>query len=253
MTTRWIRASGGAAAAAMALALGCAEPPALGPTPPVGGTLAPPSTGPWPFAGTVYEHTASGLARPLAGLRLRVSQAASRDGYLIRFVTSDAEGRYDLSLLGEGSVKVEPAPETGYLAPCPAGTGWPSWSGGPTSFHMPDVHVVQQSALSTTGSPDTFRALFSGRGELFITGRILGPAPSHVPIAGAQVDLPWDPFAPLSTTVSDAVGRYLLCTWPPGSGGGQVLTVRAVKPGYSVGLSSVIDPVGPVDIELVPQ
>jgi hypothetical protein len=103
------------------LAVGCAEP-TLRPTS-VEGTRLPPgssfltgfldrSSAPWRFTGTVYQHTASAPSQPLAGLPLRVSEYP---GPAIRFVTSDAEGRYDL-LVGD-TVKVEPAPETGYLAP----------------------------------------------------------------------------------------------------------------------------------------
>jgi hypothetical protein len=163
---------------------------------------------------------------------------------MTRFVTSDDEGRYEL--MAGNTVRVEPALETGYLAPCPAGTDAPNWSGGPSAFYMPDVHVVHQTVLSTTGTPDLLRP----RGP-YISGRVLAPGPSRNPIAGAHVELDNYGFL-LSTTLSDAAGRYLLCSFPPGSGSDQSVIVRARKPGYLDG-SREVTFFAVADIELVPQ
>jgi len=232
MTAPSILACRVAVACGTVLALGCAEP-TLRPTSGEGTRLPPGSitfpgfldrsSGPWRFAGVVYQHTASGSSQPLAGLPLRVWEYP---GPAIRFVTSDAEGRYDL-LVGD-TVKVEPAPETGYLAPCPAGTGAPNWTGGPRDFYLTDLHVVQETVLSTTGTPDMMRTL-----GLSLVGRVVGPAPSHDPIPGVRVELLLEDDGPvLSHTVSDATGRYLLCPFPPGSGTDQDAIVRVRKPGY---------------------
>ncbi len=235
----------------MVLALGCAEQPIVRPTPvptpPPSNTVSgflDRSTGPWLFTGTVYEHTASASFRPLAGLQLRVSEYTGLETPVTRFVTSDGDGRYEL--LVSDTVKVEPAPETGYLAPCPAGTDSPNWSGGATTFYMPDLHVVHQAVLSTTGTPDALRSLGP-----FVTGRVLTPAPSRNPIAGAHVELDYYGSV-LSNSVSDATGRYLLCSFPPGSGSDQTAIVRARKPGYRDG-SLEVTIFGGGDIELVPQ
>jgi hypothetical protein len=243
-------AYGVAAVCAAALALGCEEQPILRPTPVV---TTPPSnwltgfldrsTGPWRFAGTVYEHTASASFRPLAGLQLRVSEL-SGGTFMTRFVTSDGDGRYEL-MVGD-AIKVEPALETGYLAPCPAGTDSPNWSGGPSPHYMPDVHVVHQAVLSTTGTPDFFHSLGP-----YNSGRVLEPAPSRSPIEGAHVELDNYGFV-LSTTLSDTAGRFLLCSFPPGSGTDQSVIVRARKPGYLDG-SRELTFFSAGDIELIPQ
>lgn len=88
--------------------------------------------GPGVTIGTVYEHTDSG-PRLLPALRLQVSNEDS--GHETSFMTSDAEGRYEISL-SQRIVKVVPAAETGYLAPCPAG--------GNAGVYQPILHVIHR-------------------------------------------------------------------------------------------------------------
>jgi hypothetical protein len=185
----------------------------------------------------VLEHTPSG-SRPLPGVRLRVSEYPSSE---ISFITSDVEGRYETTMSQRSSVKVEPAPETGYFSPCPAG--------GLTPLYQPTLHVVHRDVLATTGAPELLHQI-----SLHVIGRIVGPAPSRSPIAGASVEL--DNFGmPLSTTLSDAQGQYLLCSFPPGSGTDQDAIVRVQHPGYHDAEQTATMGLGrpPVDIELVPK
>jgi hypothetical protein len=49
-------------------------------------------------------------------------------------------------------------------------------------------------------------------------------------VAGALVALGFAPFN--STTLSDSLGRYMLCTAPPGVGTDQLMPLRVEKDGY---------------------
>jgi hypothetical protein len=164
-------------------------------------------------------------------LRLQVTE-----GTETRFITSDAQGRYEVFV--SGMTKLEPSPETGYLAPCPAG--------GLPGFFDTTAHVAHRGVLSTTGTPGTMP-----RTGLYASGRVVGPAPSRDPVSGAQVEL--DNYGwILSSTVSDAQGRYLLCTFPAGAGTDQAGLVRATKPGHRPVVLEVffLGPVAVPDLEL---
>jgi len=161
-------------------------------------------------------------------------------GPQISYITSDSNGRYEISL-SQKNLMVEPSPETGYFSPCRAG--------GTADNYQPNLHAVHGSVLSTSGAPDLLHQI-----SLHVYGRILGPAPTRQPIAGASVELDNFGFV-LSNTLSDAQGRYLLCSFPPRSGTDQDAIVRARHPGYrDAGQIATMDLGGPaVDIELVPE
>lgn len=196
-------------------ALGCANdsprattepppPPVPGPPPPV------PS---FTISGIVLEHTAGGR-RPAGNVVLRVSSVD-----LVVTTTSDADGRYSASVRGD-RVSIAPEESDSYMSPCPSGTNWL------VDNRTIDVDVVSKLVLSTTGVPDSYP-----RTSIYVTGTIIeGSAEGPRPVAGALVGLGFE--AAQSTTLSDALGRFVVCTAPPGSGTDQLIPLRVVKDGY---------------------
>ncbi len=188
--------------------------------------LAPPSpSSASSIGGTVFEHTMSG-ARPLAGVRLRVSQALSDvRGHQVVDVTSGADGSFNVARRDPiHFVTAQTAPGSAYFTPCPAFT----WSLPPTRVEL-DVHVVSGAILSTAGTPPSYptqsqsggyRALISGR----VVERTAGGL-EPVPAATVAVGGNDEQYA----TLSDANGRYLLCS----VGNPEVaVVVSARKAGY---------------------
>ena len=193
--------------------------PTLPPPPPP----SPPSSTTFTVSGTVFEHTFSDI-RPQPGVPIRV-RLWGRTSILLDGVT-DSAGRYEISGVPPGASQVTIAPPDGsdYRAPCPSG------GNGPTSDTSFDVHVVSTTLLSTSGAPASIPSSF-----LSIGGTVLERvSDGTLPVAGATVDLAGDDSDRwvYSTTVTDARGRYLVCTAPPGVGTDQIHTVRAHKDGY---------------------
>ena len=184
--------------------------------------IAPPSPSP-PFAvsGVVLAYTSEG-PRPEAGVPLVVHSWGSPGGLFQ--VTSDVNGRYVVFGLPAGAVTIAPSIESDYRAPCPSGTDVLK---GNETF---DVHVVSTTLLSTTGAPASMPTTV-----LWISGGVFERTPEGLlPIAGATVDLAGDDSdrSVYSTTLTDSLGRYLLCTAPPGTGTDQIMWIRVRGEAY---------------------
>jgi hypothetical protein len=139
-------------------------------------------------------------------------------------VTSDVNGRYEISGVPSGAVTIAPSIESDSRAPCPSGTDVLK---GNATF---DVHVVSTTLLSTAGAPASMP-----RTAIWISGVVFERTSEGVrPIAGATVDLAGDDSDRwvFSTTLTDAEGRYLLCTAPPGTGTDQIMWVRVHREAY---------------------
>ena len=153
-------------------------------------------------------------------IRIRVWPTVLLDGI------SDSGGRYEIRGVPEsGSLTIAPPNGSDYRAPCPSGK-----SGALTGDASFDVHVVSAALLTTSGVPaSTPRHFLRFEGAVF--ERVSDVA---APVAGATVDLAGDDSGRwvYSTTLTDASGRYMVCTAPPGVGTDQTHTVVAYKDGY---------------------
>jgi hypothetical protein len=198
-------------------ALGCSNDSPRATTQPAGHVPESPAPVPsFTISGVVLEHTASGR-RPAAGVVLTVFSD------IADFTTSDADGRYSASARG-GAVSIAAAETGAYMSPCPSGTIWLSINPNRTF----DVDIVSKAVLSTTGVPDSYP-----KTALSLSGTIVemtsdGPRP----VAGALVALGDDFPGAYSTTLSDTLGRFVLCTATPGRGSDQLMSLRVAKDGY---------------------
>lgn len=199
--------------------------PPTGPTPPAP-TAPQPSSSLFTLSGVVFDHTSAG-PRPRAAVPLLVRSRGLPGGQ----VTSDVNGRYEISGVPSGAVTIGPWIEADYRAPCPPGTDVLK---GNATF---DVHVVSTTLLSGAGAPASMP-----KTDLWISGVVFERTSEGVrPIAGATVDLANDDSERrvISTTLTDAAGRYLLCTAPPGTGSDQTMWVLVRREAYRPGSRSV--------------
>jgi hypothetical protein len=200
----------------IAFALGCTEAP-------VPATPSSPTPGPtastFTVSGMVFDHTSTGR-RALAALPLRI-RIFSSDTYLN--VTSDANGRFTVSGVPAGAVTIAPAADAGYIAPCPAGTDVLKRD---ATF---DVHVVATALLSSAGAPESFPVT-----GLWVSGVVFETtSEGKQPVAGASVELAEaENGVVFSSTVTNALGHYLVCTAPPGVGTDQVAWIGVRKDRY---------------------
>jgi hypothetical protein len=218
----------GASLLAFALAIGgmaCGESaPITGPDP-----LQQPSASPAPapassssIRGTVFEHTMSG-ARPLGGVRIHVFQSLPNvPREQVVDVTTGADGSFSVAKIESSHfVRAQVAAGSSYFTPCPTFT----WSQA-TPLEL-DVHVVSGAILSTAGMPPSYptQSLPLGGFRALISGRVVERTAGGLePVSAATVAM-----AEGSDTLSDANGRYLLCS----IGNTEVaVTVSASKPGY---------------------
>jgi hypothetical protein len=211
-------------------ALGCARDSLPATTqPPVSVPPSPPPPVPTTtISGTVFEHTADGR-RPAAGVTLIV---LSENHYAT--ATSDAEGQYSASA-SVSFVSIAPAVTQPYMSPCPSGTAWLSVNPNRTI----DVDIVSTSLLSSAGAPASYPTV--SKWGVYVSGSIIeATADGPRPVAGALVTLgpPDETFH--STTLSDTLGRYLLCPSPPGTGTDQLMPLRVTKDGYVPGSRDVL-------------
>jgi hypothetical protein len=201
-------------------ALGCGSDSQPAPSQPVSQTPDSPAPVPVPsytISGIVFEHTASGR-RPAAGVTLVVYSATAD------VVKSDANGRYSATVHGD-IVNVEPVDSEGYMSPCSSGTS--GFSINPSRQF--DVNIVSKAVLATTGLPDSYPIT-----SIFVSGTVVettsgGPRP----VAGALVSFGANIPLAYATTLSDTLGRYVLCTAPAGSGTDQLMPLSVTKDGYS--------------------
>jgi len=180
------------------------------------------------ISGVVYDNTPDGR-HPAPGLPLEVLSASawatpvqvSRD----TIVTADSAGRYSAPVWGD-MVIIKPAAGSTFLSPCPAGTHWVGQNPN-KSF---DVDVVSKAVLSTSGLPDSYQGKW-----LFVAGTVTeATAQGPRPVSGATVVLGSETWAfDYSTTLTDAGGRYLVCTETPGAGTDQMDSLTVIKNGYA--------------------
>jgi hypothetical protein len=188
-----------------------------GPTPfpvtagPEGGPVPTPPPGNQSPSGQVFEHTTVGR-RPLAGFRFSVLRLSAPAPITI---VSDANGRYEIPN-EVGLIAFDIPFDAGYRAPCPAGVG-------------SDLHVVSDAVLSRTGTPASMPMT-----DLHVSGTVVERVGDRTrPIAGAEVQLGAGGLLDVkSVTLSDASGRFLLCTNPPGTGTDQTIPIAVRKDGY---------------------
>jgi hypothetical protein len=201
------------------LSTGCAnETHPSGPTSLPAPTAPQPSSPPYTLSGVVLDYTSAG-PRPQSGVPLLVRSWGS-PGALLE-VTSDANGRYEISGVPGGAVTIQPSIKSDYRAPCPAGT---DVLNGNATF---DVHVVSTTLLSTSGAPASMpKSVIWFSGVVFET-----TSEGRRPIAGATVDLDSDETF-VATTLTDSAGQYLVCTAPPGTGTDQLMWVQVQREGY---------------------
>ena len=203
------------------------SPPVQAPAPPVPPPPPPPPPSPSVMiSGIVIEYTASDEHHPTAGVLLSVITAEGETT-----TTSDTSGRFSAEVRGD-VVTIVPAATSPYLSPCPGG-------GVPNPNQTFKVNIVSKDVLTTTGMPGSYPLW------IYVSGTVSerGSDGSH-PLAGASVSLMgwWgeDSGPGYSTTLSDALGRYTLCTAPPGVGTDQTLPLRATKQGYFADSLSVL-------------
>jgi hypothetical protein len=200
-------------------AAGCGTEPESAitqPPPPLPVPVPTPTIPSFTISGTVFEHTASG-SRPAAGVAVHV---LSEDDVV---ATTDAAGRYSAVVRGD-IVRITPLESSDYDAPCPSGSTWVS-----SNPNRPfDVHIVLKSVLATSGMPDSYPI-----SAIFVSGTIIEATfGDGRPIAGVSVALGDEHTISYSTTLTDSLGRYLLCTAPPGVGTDQLMQLSVAKDGY---------------------
>jgi len=186
----------------------------------------------------VVEDTPSGQ-RPAAGVYIQVRS----DNVVM--TKSGEDGRYSAPVWGDAVYSITPAESEPYLSPCPSGSAWPVSYDPDRAF---DVHIISKSVLSTTGVPDSYP-----RTALYVTGTVVETTPDGSrPVAGAVVTLGKEWYAIYSTTLTDALGRYVICTSPPSSGTDQTTPLTVSKDGYVPATSLVTIGFNPdVRVELV--
>jgi len=184
------------------------------PAPPVSEPA--PSVPSFSISGTVIERTVAG-SRPAAGVALRV---LSEDDVV---VMTDAAGRYSAAVGGD-LVRIAPLESSEYAAPCPSGSTWVS-----QNPNRPfDVHIVSKSVLATAGMPNSYPLT-----SIFVSGAVAEATFGEGrPIPGALVALGDEHTMSYSTTITDSLGRYALCTAPPGVGTDQLMQLTVVKKGF---------------------
>jgi hypothetical protein len=187
------------------------------------------------LSGVVYEATTEGL-RPLAGVPLDISVEYQAWPPL---TTSDGAGRYSVSGLSTGNLKVR-AEMQGYSQPCRAAIAL-------TGDGTLDVFLVSDVALSTKGAPGSMpiaQPIMSGTVNERTSRGLL-------PLVGVRLTADFSAgfgWAPSATTLSDSAGRYVLCGV---TNVGHGVVMIAGKQGY-VGVSlPVTSPDASFDIELV--
>jgi hypothetical protein len=174
--------------------------------------------------GKIFEHTMSGV-RPIGGVPVRVFPSVPHEPTHFVDVTSGADGSFSAAVRDSMYfVTAQVAPGSTYFTPCPPF----AWNQQATRVEL-DVHVVSGAVLSTAGMPPSyptesppggFRALISGRvaertarGPEPVAGATVvmsGAQPLVVPTPGATV--PVHEGDAVADTLTDANGRYLLCS-----------------------------------------
>lgn len=93
-----------------------------------------------------------------------------------------------------------------------------------------DVDVVADSLLSTAGLPDSYH-----RSAIYVSGVVTEPAADggSRAVSGAVVSLGFQTsLIGSSSTLTDSLGSYVVCTAPPGTGTDQLMPLTVTKTGY---------------------
>lgn len=200
--------------------VGVTQPPTPNP-----GTPSPTVPSPVTVSGTVFELTPLATV-PGANVALLVRSGLGAQPWLFFATTSDNAGRYSVSGVPAGGISIAAAPGSGYYTPCPAG-----WDVVRVDRSF-DVYVVSGALLPTLplgGVP-------TSNSSIWVSGNVYESTSTGTrPVAGATVRLTDDDSDPRvgSTTLTDAVGRYLLCPPIPSTGTDVVIPVRVSKEGYA--------------------
>ena len=174
------------------------------------------------LSGTVYEHSPAGV-RPLGSVALDVPLATGS-------AASNADGQYRVEFegwRGPGRRTVRAA-ASGYRQPCRAAITLVDGE------NILDVHLVQESVLSTTGIPSSLPVV-----EPYISGQVFErTAQGDLPVKKALVsgEFGWDLRDELIvevTTLTDASGHYVLCGVESATG------VSVVASGYAFARATV--------------
>ena len=169
------------------------EPP--GESPPVA------TGGSYSISGVLTLRTASGAA-PLAGAAVGAFVITTNGvGYGLAAVTTDADGRYQLSAPNGHVVLGAGAPHS--YQPC-AAIATVNGANGVKDFEVVDSAVTRPA--TTTDSPTLSGVVY----RKTVAGR--------QPVAGAIIEFEYSPVT-AATTITDAQGRYSLCQLPTGRGG----------------------------------
>jgi hypothetical protein len=219
----------------------------VSPAPPLPPPPPPPSTAKgFTVSGLAIDH--SGASQPRGGIPLQVVVLRPDVGgnWIYRSVTSDATGRFEVNEIQPGpAIIIAPPSDSDFGAPCPAGTT------GLFADQSFTVNVVSRSTLVSTGTPGSMPLT-----NIWFSGRVFETLPSgRHPVAGATVHLAGDDSDRwvYSSTLSDAAGRYLVCSAPPGVGTDQTAWIRVSGDGYQSASREVFGgwDYGDIDIELV--
>jgi hypothetical protein len=174
------------------------------------------------ISGVVINHTPEGQF-PAAGVALLMRWGAGTT-FEFRGATSDANGRFLLADVPGGAISIAAAPNSGFYSPCPAGSDVVSTS---SSF---DVHVASATVLSTIGSVD-----LPYRFNIWVAGQVFEQTDNGAkPIAGALVNFEGNGSDPAmgSSTLTDSLGRYVMCPPLPGTGTDTSAPITATKDGF---------------------
>ena len=160
-------------------------------------------------------------------------------------VTTDQFGRYAANRGEPGLVGITIPDDAGYHAPCPAGFN------DLREDRTMNVYVVADTTLTTTGMPasmPTTAPMVSGK----VFERISG---GTQPVVGATVSLsPLGLDEVISVSLTDADGRFLLCSAPPHTGTDTVMVVGVRKAGYKpMGRELTVTDDNHVNLELTPR
>jgi len=175
-------------------------------------------------SGIVYEHTPAGR-RPVPGIAVQVrSLGGDAEG------VTDANGKYMIKARSPGTLSITAGSNSEFMTPCPSGVAGSSQK---TTF---DVHVVRITELTTAGLPSSYPP-----SSIYVSGVVSEVTQQGTrPVAGALVQLGEEAAGFfLATTLTDLMGRYLVCSTPPGGGTDILTTISVRKDGYKPGSRAV--------------
>lgn len=156
--------------------------------------------------GTIYELGAQGDRHPVSGVSVHVwvFGTAVAGAYPWMTDVTDATGRYELWGLPDYASVVIWAAKQGYLQPCAVSVQI-------TGDYVRDVEIVPTSSGGAAAAAAALRG-----GGPFLTGIAYEQRPDggRIPVANVAIAQGKETWAVAATTVTDDLGRYLLCSVP---------------------------------------